>query len=66
MDLHEILPVSSQVIPGMFKGKRIAEEKLKGMMNDKKLHDGRQQINVSTFAKVQMPTITNDNNTGRM
>ena len=45
----------------MFKDKRIAEEKVKVMMNDKKLHGGRQQINGSTFTKDQMPTITGDN-----
>ena len=61
LGLHEILRVSNRVIPAMFKGKRIAEEKVKGMMNDKKLRGGRQQINGSTFAKDQMPTITNDN-----
>ena len=35
LGLHEILPVSSPVIPGMFKDKRTTEEKVKVMMNDK-------------------------------
>ena len=61
LGLHGILPVGSRVIPGMFRDETITTEKVKVMMNDKKLHGGRQQINGSTFAKDQMPTITNDN-----
>ena len=61
LGLHEILLVGSQVIPGMFKGNRIPAEKVMSMMIDKKLCGARQQINGSTFAKDQMPTITGDN-----
>ena len=45
----------------MFKGNRILAEKVKGMTINKINHVARQQINVSTFAKDQMPTIAGDN-----
>ena len=57
--MHKVLPVGSRIIPGMFKGKRILAEEV--MMNNKKLHGKRQQINGSTCAEDQIPTIAGDN-----
>ena len=58
---HKILPVGSQVIPGIFKGNRILAEKVMVMNDNKKLYGTRQQINGSTFAEDQMPTIAGVN-----
>ena len=61
LNLHEIPPMGSQGIPGLFNGNTITVPEVMAMMIDKKLCGARQQINDSTFANNQTPTITGEN-----